>query len=416
MKKNNIEHNPRRGTIQYFNTEVYSFHIRAFTTLFIFSLIMMVTACNRTADGNAETAGSDEYYTCSMDPQVISAHDGMCPICHMKLIKVKKNQLGSGQIQLSKQQIKLANITYDTARIQEMTKDITLTGKVTVDQNRVSAISARVQGRIEKLYVKTVGDYLHAGDILYTIYSEELIAAQSEYITALSKPETMQRFVEAASRKLTLLGMDEQLLRKLKETKQVLIQVPVYSGSEGFITEIPVTEGGYVTTGTTVLRLASLASLWVEAQVYLPYLAYLKEGTEADFFIPSAGETPFKGQVIFIDPQVQSPNRYVLARFRMVSPSAEIKPGMMAHIILQTEKKNALVLPLDAILQNSHGANVWIRKGGGIFENRGVETGMQNNRQIEITRGLEAGEVAVITGTYLLNSEYVFKRGSNPAE
>ena len=78
-------------------------------------------------------AGSDEYYTCSMDPQVVENKAGNCPICHMKLIKVKKNNLRAGQIKLSAQQIKLANITYDTVAIHEFAKEITLTGKVTVD-------------------------------------------------------------------------------------------------------------------------------------------------------------------------------------------------------------------------------------------------------------------------------------------
>ena len=73
-----------------------------------------------------EMAGPDEYYTCSMDPQVIENKAGNCPICHMKLIKVKKNNLKPGQINLSEQQIKLANITYDTLRVHEMAKEITL--------------------------------------------------------------------------------------------------------------------------------------------------------------------------------------------------------------------------------------------------------------------------------------------------
>jgi Cu(I)/Ag(I) efflux system membrane fusion protein len=52
----------------------------------------------------------------------------------------------------------------------------------------------------------------------------------------------------------------------------------------------------------------------------------------------------------------------------------------------------------------------------GVFENKMVTTGMQNSKQIEIVDGLSVGELVVVSGAYLLNSEYVFKRGANPME
>ena len=88
----------------------------------------------------------------------------------------------------------------------------------------------------------------------------------------------------------------------------------------------------------------------------------------------------------------------------------------MANITLQTERKKSLVLPIDAIIQDSKGANVWVRNNDDVFENKMVTVGMQNSRQIEIISGLSKGDVVVVTGAYLLNSEYVFKKGANPME
>ena len=150
--------------------------------------------------------------------------------------------------------------------------------------------------------------------------------------------------------------------------------------------------------------------------MYLPYLQYIEQGTEADFSIESTSEKLFNGKVIFIDPQVQSPERYVLARFEVTNPSQQILPGMLANISLQTEKKTTLALPIDAIIQDSKGANVWVRNSDGIFENKMVKLGRQNSQMVEIISGITAGEVIVVTGAYLLNSEYVFKRGANPME
>lgn len=252
-------------------------------------------------------AGPDEYFTCSMDPQVIENKAGNCPICHMKLIKVKKNSLEPGQIKLSAQQIKLGNITFDTIQMKVLAKEVTLTGKVTVDQNLSDAISARVEGRIEKLLVKNVGDYISKGQLLYEIYSEDLNAAQHEYILSIQNGGNSNRFTEAAKNKLLLYGMSESQINQLNSTNQVMQTVPVYALTEGFVSEISFSEGNYVSTGTTLFLLSSFKSLWVEAQVYLPYLSYLKTGTEANFTFPSVSGKTISGKVIFIDPQVQSP-------------------------------------------------------------------------------------------------------------
>ncbi len=390
-------------------------HLSHLFVVFFTASLMVLASCNQ-KNNHIELAGPDEYYTCSMDPQVMENKAGNCPICHMKLIKVNKNNLKAGQIELSAQQIKLGNITYDTLRVYELAKEISITGKVTFDQNLSDAISARVQGRIEKLAVKNVGDYISKGQLLYKIYSEDLNAAQQEYILVLQKYSPSEKISEAAKNKLLLYGMSESQVNQLKISKQVVQSVPVYATTEGFIIEIAVTEGNYVSTGTTLFRLASLNSLWVEAQVYLPYLSYMEIGTEANFSIPAAGEKSFSGKVIFIDPQVQSPQRFVLARFQITNPSQQIRPGMLADIRLQTETRKSFAVPVDAVIQDSKGATVWVLNNKGMFENVMVTIGMQNSRQIEIVSGLEEGDIVVITGAYLLNSEYVFKKGANPME
>jgi len=381
--------------------------------LMILSTLIILSCKNKSTQ--TDIAGVGEYYTCSMDPQVIENKAGNCPICHMKLIKVNNNSLKPGQIKLSEQQIKLANIAFDTLRIHELSKEITLTGKVAIDQNFSEAISSKVQGRIEKLAIKNVGDFIHKGELLYEIYSEDLNAAQQEFILSNENKNTTQ-FADAAKNKLLLYGLNEAQINQIKNSKTVLKTVQVFSKSDGFINEISVAEGSYVSTGTTLFRVSSLNSLWVEAQVYLPYLSYITIGTEANFFIPSASEKTVNGKVIFIAPQIQSPERFVLARFQLTNPTQEIKPGMLADITVKTETKKSLTLPIDAIIRDSKGANVWIRNSDGVFENRMITIGMQNNKQVEITGGLNAGDVVVVSGAYLLNSEYIFKKGANPMD
>lgn len=383
-------------------------------SLGVIVLMLLLSSCKR-YESHSEMAGPDEYYTCSMDPQVIDNKAGNCPICHMKLIKVKKNNLKTGQIKLSAQQIKLANITLDTLHLHDLAKEITLTGKVTVNQNLSEAISSRVAGRIEKLGVKNAGEFVRKGQLLFEIYSEELNSAQQEFLFSFEK-NAPAGFSEAAKNRLLLYGMNLEQINQLKISKIVNQSVKFFASDDGFLIELSITEGSYVNSGATLFRFAAFSSLWVEAQVYMAYLPFIKLGTEADFFIPAASENIFTGKVIFIDPQVQTPQRFVLARFEIANPSLQIKPGMLANITLQTEKKKSLALPIDAIIQDSKGANVWVRNSDGVFENKMVSVGMQNSSQIEILTGLNDGDIVVVTGAYLLNSEYIFKKGANPME
>src|SRR5687768_6027327 len=148
----------------------------------IFLLVML--AC----ENKKSSAETDVYYTCSMDPQVIADKPGKCPICKMELTAVKKSSVQkTDDIQLSDQQVRLGNIQTDTIAIATMGDETVFTGTLAVNAARVSSINAKVMGRIERLFIKNVGDYVPAGMPLYELYSEELNTAKQEYINALSR-------------------------------------------------------------------------------------------------------------------------------------------------------------------------------------------------------------------------------------
>lgn len=123
-----------------------------------------------------------------MHPQVVADKPGLCPICHMELIYVKKNKNADlNTLELNEEQIRLGNIQTDTVKERALSDKVTLTGTLNFNQQDIVSVSSRVMGRIERLYYKNIGDYVVKGAPLAEIYSEELNNAQQEYLLALEK-------------------------------------------------------------------------------------------------------------------------------------------------------------------------------------------------------------------------------------
>src|SRR6188768_1442646 len=151
-------------------------------SVFIF---LVFSACSK-KDEHVHQEAAKEQYTCPMHPQIIQDKPGACPICGMDLVKVNLNAAHNA-IMLNPTQLKLANITTTLVRIQDIGNNTILTGKLVADETQTEVVSSRVQGRIEALYVKEVGQQVAQGQALYQLYSEQLLTLQQEYVLALKQ-------------------------------------------------------------------------------------------------------------------------------------------------------------------------------------------------------------------------------------
>ncbi|MEO5948007.1 MAG: efflux RND transporter periplasmic adaptor subunit [Chitinophagaceae bacterium] len=363
----------------------------------------------------------DEYYTCSMHPQIMEDKPGLCPICHMDLIVVKRTNTAVDEIMLNDEQIRLGNIQTDTIRNGTIGDKLVLTATLNIDESRTNSINARIMGRIDRLYFKNVGDYVPRGAHLYDLYSEELNNAKQEYIAALEKQQTLDnsiidfnRLLQSAKMKLLLWGMSEAQVSELGKTKKSSPLTSFYSNASGFITELPVMEGQYASEGMTIVKLADLSSLWAEAQVYASQLSAVDLNSVAIVQIPDLPGKEWKGKIEFANPEIIPDSRLNLVRVTIPNPNGILKPGMPAYVSIKSREVKTLTLPTDAVLRDGKMNTVWIQSGKNSFKMKMVETGLESSDRIEIKSGLQNGEVVVMRGAYLLHSEYVFKKGNDP--
>jgi len=363
------------------------------------------------------------YYTCSMHPQIHEDHPGNCPICGMKLIKVEltgMSNMAANKITLTATQLQLAGIQTDTVREENVGTEKTLTGTVTTDENSAQELSARIAGRIQQLFVRTVGEKIAVGQPVYSIYSEDLQEAEKEYLLAKQQQKDLhnqdvdyQQLISSAEHKLQLWGLSPVQIKALSVSGKVSATTTVLSKVSGTVSEIAVHEGDYVTEGMSILKTQGLNSLWVEAQLYANETANYKENDRVSVSFPDLGNQVINGKVEFINPELSEASKVNLIRISIPNPQGLIQPGMLAYISINNSGNHALAVPASAILTGGNGSVVWVKNTDGSFSSKMIKAGNGNQSYVPVISGLNSGDIVVINGAYLLNSEAIFKNGND---
>jgi Cu(I)/Ag(I) efflux system membrane fusion protein len=388
-------------------------------------LAIAVTACHNknSEDHSKHNSGDIAYYTCSMHPQIRADKPGKCPICHMDLIPVKNSDNTADEISLSEQQIKLGNITTQTIEESKNRREESYTGMLTYNQNNIKTISARTMGRIEKLFFKTTGSYIKTNEPVYVLYSEDIAIAKQDYLIAykqLTIPgdfgKNAKTMMNAAEQKLLFYGLTSKQIESIKTSNEVSPYTTFYSTYSGYITEITVTEGSYVMEGSGIIRIADLSNLWLEAQINANYANQVSIGQSATISFTDYPDKSINSKITFINPEINPDSRLLLIRLEIPNQNVMLKPGMQAVIKFKQPDIKGLFIPADAVIREENATYIWVEKRPGVFENIMVETGAEINGMIEIKSKIDKTKKIVMTGAYAINSEYKFRKGSDPME
>jgi Cu(I)/Ag(I) efflux system membrane fusion protein len=392
------------------------------TVIFVFALFFFV-GCEKKQSPD-EHAGHQveapaKKYTCSMHPQIVQDKPGTCPICGMTLVELSTSAKDN-ELMLSDTQMRLANITTRRASKKPVGETIVLNGTLAVDQQRSEVISSRSEGRIEKLFIKETGQPVVKGQALYVLYSESLLTLQQEYLLAKEQYETLGKtesryksFLDAAERKLLLYGLSRSQIEQL-DKNALRAEVTFLSPATGIVTEIDATEGQYVDEGSALYKIEDISSLWVEAELYPGEASLVKRGDKVSVSVNGFGSAPIETTVTFLNPEFKAGTQILLMRAEIKNPGIQFKPGQQVQIFFTHSSRNAIAIPVDAVIRDGKGAHVYVQSGRNTFAPRMVQTGLEGFDQVEITEGLSESDTVAITGAYLLYSELVLKKGTDP--
>lgn len=363
------------------------------------------------------------YWRAPMDPTEIYDHPGKSKM-GMDLIPVYEDeaQLGAGGT-ITIDPVTVQNMGVRTAPVQRMdfSRTIRTVGLIDYDEQRLRTVTTKISGWVEELFVDFTGQFVNKGQPLLTIYSPEFVTTQEEYLLALRTQKMVAStefasirdgaadLVRATRKRLLYWDIPLSEIERLERTGEVRKTVILQAPATGVVTHKNVIEGMHVKEGAELYRIADLSVVWVYASIYDYELPFVEVGQEATIELSYLPEKVLRGKIIYIYPYLDKKARDVRIRMEFANPDYELRPGMYANVVIKGKTiRDALVVPVEAVIRSGERSLVFVARGEGKFEPRQIRVGEEGgpgNRYVRVLSGLLDGEEVVISAQFLLDSE-----------
>lgn len=367
-----------------------------------------------TPAGGAGSGSDIAYYTCSMHPTVHSPTPGKCPICSMDLTPVTREEEQAGVIHIEDSRRTLLGIRTTKVIRAPIDLDITAKGRLAVDETRLHDVTLKIGGYISELRVNATGQSVARGETLFTLYSPELYAAEQEYLIATQNRDAMrmtgdashsERLAHAAETKLRLWGVGDDQLAALARRGEPIERVPFPSPASGVVVEKNVVDGAAIMAGQRLFRIADLAEVWVEADVYESDLPRITRGMPASITLDYLPGKVFEGKVAFVYPYLDPTSRTGRVRIALPNKQLELKPDMYATVTFKLPLGPRLVVPISSVVYTGPRRIVFVDLGNAALRPQEVTIGARSGDRVEITSGLHDGDTVVSSGNFLVAAE-----------
>jgi cobalt-zinc-cadmium efflux system membrane fusion protein len=347
-------------------------------------------------------------------------------------------------ITLSEDEKDAVRIQTAPAELQPLKSELTAVGKVIAPQHRKAIVSYAFPARISRIHIR-IGDWVKTGQRLVTLQSEEVgnaksefykamadfelaevsykrqqrlydrgVGAQKDFLSAEADRKVAQASLDAAEKKLHVLGFSEAEIKTITESHQINPVITLYAPIAGKIIQNNAVLGGMIDQATEILVIMDPTVLWIDAEIYEKDIAKIRLGQTVEISVPAYPGESFSGKITYISDVLKEDTRTITVRTEVENKDYRLKPGMFANITISlNHQTQALVVPREAVLEDKGDQVVFLKRGDQFFL-QVVQTGAQENGLIEILLGLGEGDEVVVAGSYQLKSklyEEILKAG-----
>ncbi|WP_441256996.1 efflux RND transporter periplasmic adaptor subunit [Vibrio sp. Vf1514] len=364
-------------------------------------------AMNNTMN-SAASEGSKEplYWVAPMDPNYKRDKPGKSPM-GMDLIPVYAEQTASqkpGTVTIDPSVENNLGVKTAQAVREPLSPSIETVGYIAFDESRLWQTNVRVAGWVEKLYVNAVGDRVQKDDVLFTLYSPELVKAQEELLNAYRTGRSA--LVKGATERLVALGVDRAQIQAILKRGKASSSVEIKAKADGIIASLNIREGGYLSPAQAVISAGPLENVWVDAEVFERQSHWVTAGSQAMMTLDAMPGREWQGEVDYVYPILDPQTRTLRMRLKFANPQGDLKPNMFANISLQPVTEDAvLTIPKSAVIHSGGMSRVVLAEGNGQYRSARIDVGREAGDRIEVRHGLNEQSRVVTSAHFLLDSE-----------
>ncbi|QPG05307.1 efflux RND transporter periplasmic adaptor subunit [Salinimonas marina] len=370
------------------------------------ALLAWLTPGAKTTAPVANEHAEPLYWVAPMDDNYRRDRPGKSPM-GMDLVPVyadSKQSLSPGTVTISPAIQHNFGVTVAPVTYGKLEPSLTTVGYVDYDESLLAHLHPRTAGWIEQVFVNATGEVVAADQPLYTLYSPELVNAQEELLIALKRNNT--NLITAAKARLQALGLTAKHIHDLTQSRQLQQSVTFLAPQAGFIKQLNIREGFYVEPASLMMSIASLDSVWIKAEISESLTGLVAIDNTADISVTARPGERWQGKVVHVHPAMNPATRSLRARIQVPNPTQQLKPNMFATVTLHTQPLPAtLLIPEAALIRVGQEQRVVVALSNTTFKSIAVTAGRSANGQVQILKGLQAGDKVVTSAQFLIDSE-----------
>ncbi|RAS61039.1 Cu(I)/Ag(I) efflux system membrane fusion protein [Vibrio diazotrophicus] len=358
---------------------------------------------------SSQAKSNDEplYWVAPMDPNYKRDKPGKSPM-GMDLIPVYAEDAAQdqapGTVKIDPAVENNLGVKVASAQMTPLTPSIETVGYVAFDESQLWQTNVRVAGWVEKLNVNAIGDKVNKGDVLFTLYSPELVKAQEELINAYRTGR--EGLVKGATERLVTLGVDRQQIQSIVKRGKASQSIDIKAKADGIIANLNVREGGYLSPAQAVISAGPLENVWVDAEVFERQSHWVKAGSTAKMTLDALPGKEWQGEIDYVYPILDPQTRTLRLRLKFPNPQGELKPNMFANISLQpVTEESVLTIPKSSVIRSGGMTRVVLSEGDGKYRSARVQIGREAGDKVEVLQGLTEQSKVVTSAHFLLDSE-----------
>ncbi len=362
------------------------------------------------------------YWRAPMDPTFTSDRPGKSPM-GMDLVPVYADgaePLPPGTVRVDPGFTQSIGVRSEPVTRRDIAQTIRTVGTLAHNDRQIAWVNTKYDGWIESVAVNYLGETVEEGQVLFDIYSPQLVTTQMEYLQAVDYaarlrtseyPAIAERARSLVASTRTRLGywdITHEQIATLERERTPRRTLSVLSPVTGVVVEKmdQALDGMYVEAGMNLYKMADLTTIWVDVEVFEHQVEAMRVGQRARIELPYLPGRPYTGFVRYLYPHFDEQTRTMTVSIELENPDLTLRAGMYANVTFDVPvARNALAVPEEAVIRGGTRDLVVLERSPGTFQVAAVTLGRYGDGVWEVLDGIDDGDTIVLSAQFLIDSE-----------